>query len=96
MPFEIAPSQRSPTGRPKTLDPRDTSQTPPDLTRHGMSRPRSAAPRLAASRCGRPPLGAGAAALATREQRPLAEAGGRSGGAKMPLVCPIRPFLTLP
>jgi hypothetical protein len=56
----------------------------------GISRPRYAALRLAARRCSRPPLRAGGAALAASKQRPPAEAGGREGGAKMPLVFPIR------
>ena len=46
-----------------------------------MSRPRIAAPRLAASRFGRPPLRAGAAAIAASEQRPPA------GDARMPQGC---------
>jgi hypothetical protein len=40
------------------------------------------------------PRRAGNAAIAAREQRLPAEAGGDSGGAKMPLVFPIRSGLT--
>jgi hypothetical protein len=49
-----------------------------------------------AVRCGGVlPQRAGNAALAARGQRLPAEAGGDSGGAKMPLVFPIRIVLTV-
>ena len=45
-----------------------------------MSRPRFAAPHLAARRCGRLPLEAGAAAIAASERRPVAGARGYPKG----------------
>ncbi len=45
-----------------------------------MSRPRFAAPHLAARRCGRLPLEAGAAAIAASERRPVTGARGYPKG----------------
>ena len=60
---------------------RETPETSPHPILSRMSRPRIAALRLAASRCGRQPLGTGAAAIAASEGRPAA------GGAGMPQGC---------
>jgi hypothetical protein len=71
---------------------RSTPDALPSPILSGMSRPRLTAPRLAVRNCGVLPPRAGGAASTASEQRPLAEAGGDNGGAKMPLVFPIRSY----
>jgi class 3 adenylate cyclase len=81
-------------------DPRASPQATPESSASRilicMSRPRIAASRLAARRCGRPQLGAGAAAIAASEQRPPVEAGGAGGEVKMAFEIPILPPMTDP
>ena len=91
MPFEIVlPSfSRRPAPRPSHRNTPDPSASR-ILSR--TSRPRMAAPRLPAIDCGVLPPRAGGAAIAASAPRPPVEAGGGSGGAKMPLVFPRNSF----
>ena len=84
MPFEIPPPS-FPTPVVPRPTPRDTPEASASPTLHRLSRPRSAALRHAARRCGRLLLTPGATAIAAREGRPLAEAGGEEEGAKKSL-----------